>query len=79
MQNMKYSKLMIPIAALFALSSCSPKVSNNMASSADNTSSFSGDGSALKASQEQQKPELSLEVKEDMPGMKPSNAIAPSR
>lgn len=69
---------MIPAIAIFAFSSCSPKVSNNTTASPGNSSTYGGDGSALKASQEAQNKNVSMEVKEEVKDVKPSNATPPT-
>jgi|GEM_PF-5638413 len=50
---MKYSKLMIPVAALFALSSCSPKVSGGVAATDNNSGTSSTVSAPIQANSKQ--------------------------
>lgn len=50
---MKYSKLLIPVAALFAFSSCSPKVSSGVAATEINSNASSASSTPIEANSRQ--------------------------
>lgn len=76
---MKYSKLMIPIAALFALSSCSPKVSGSVTSTENTnygTSQSATSSSATSTTDDAQKANISIQAQGEAKDMKPTSAPA---
>lgn len=73
---MKYSKLLIPVAALFALSSCSPKVSSGVAATDNSSTTTSSSSTTLSAEETQQKANISVQAQGEAKDMKPSSAAA---
>lgn len=74
---MKYSKLMIPVAALFLLSSCSPKISGGAGATDNSASASTTTGTAAaNTSDDAQKANISIQAQGEAKDMKPSTAPA---